>query len=54
MRVQNARRGAALGIAMSGSGLGVVFWGGVNRLLIDAYGWRTTMRIIGVVFFLFL
>lgn len=43
------RRGAALGVAVSGIGLGTVAAAPVAAVLIDRYGWRTTYVIFGIV-----
>lgn len=43
------RRGAALGVAVSGIGFGTVITAPLAALLIDRYGWRTTYVIFGLV-----
>jgi MFS family permease len=46
------RRGLALGIALSGTGVGGLVWAPALRALNSAYGFRTTLRITGGVSFL--
>lgn len=43
-----ARRGAALGVAVSGIGLGTVTAAPLAAALIDRYGWRTTYVVFGI------
>jgi sugar phosphate permease len=45
------RRGLAVGIAMAGVGLGIIFVPQLTRVLIDAYGWRVAYIGLGVVAF---
>ncbi|WIV19425.1 MFS transporter [Paenibacillus polygoni] len=45
----NEKRGLALGIALSGSGLGGIILSPVVSSLINSVGWRTTYLIIGIV-----
>ena len=50
----HARRGLAIGIAVSGIGLGTLFVPPLAAALISAHGWRTTYAIFGVASFLIL
>jgi MFS family permease len=43
------KRGLALGIAVSGIGIGTLVWAQLANLLIYRYGWRTAYVVIGVV-----
>ena len=45
----NARRGLAMGIILSGTGLGGMAWAPILRYLITAIGFRNTLRVTGVV-----
>lgn len=45
----NEKRGLALGIALSGSGVGGIILSPIVSSLISSYGWRTTYLIIGIV-----
>lgn len=45
----NEKRGLALGIALSGSGLGGIILSPIVNSLISNYGWRTTYLIIGII-----
>ena len=42
------RRGFAMGVALSGSGMGALVLAPLSQWLIDAYGWRTASRIVGL------
>lgn len=42
------RRSLATGVAVSGSGVGTFILGATTQALIDAYGWRVTLRILGI------
>jgi MFS family permease len=44
----NERRGLAMGIILSGTGLGGVAWAPILRYLITAIGFRNTLRVMGV------
>ncbi|KAK9801528.1 putative MFS general substrate transporter [Seiridium cardinale] len=46
-----ARRGLAMGIILSGTGVGGLIWAPVVRALIDAIGFRNTLRVSGAVSF---
>ncbi len=43
------RLGLALGIVSSGVGVGMLLVVPLTQLLIDAYGWRTAFRVLGVI-----
>ncbi|WP_019244294.1 MULTISPECIES: MFS transporter [Bacillus] len=45
----NEKRGLALGIALSGSGVGGIILTPIVSYLIESFGWRTTYLIIGFV-----
>lgn len=42
------RRGLALGVAVAGSGVGTLLIAPIAESMIDAYGWRSAVRILGV------
>lgn len=50
----HTRRGLAIGIAVSGIGLGTLFVPPLAAALINAHGWRSTYAIFGVASFLIL
>ena len=52
MRFFPERRGMASGILTGGFGLGAVIWGPVTVLLIDQFGYKWTLRALGVLFFI--
>ncbi|KAE8445051.1 hypothetical protein EG329_013765 [Mollisiaceae sp. DMI_Dod_QoI] len=45
----NARRGLAMGIILSGTGLGGVAWAPLLRYMNEAVGFRNTLRITGII-----
>ena len=45
------RRGLALGVAMSGAGLGIIVVPQIARFLIEAYGWRNAYVGLGAIAF---
>lgn len=45
------RRGLAVGIAVSGSGLGQFVLAPITQLLISEFGWRQTLRILALIVF---
>ena len=47
----SARRGLAMGIVLSGTGIGGVFWAPVLHAMIDRVGFRNTLRISGCMAF---
>jgi OFA family oxalate/formate antiporter-like MFS transporter len=52
MRFFPERRGMASGVLTGGFGLGAVIWGPVTVLLIQEFGYKWTLRGLGVLFFL--
>lgn len=45
----NEKRGLALGIALSGSGVGGIILSPIVNSLIESFGWRTTYLIVGII-----
>jgi MFS transporter, OFA family, oxalate/formate antiporter len=52
MRFFPERRGMASGVLTGGFGLGAVIWGPVTVLLIHEFGYKWTLRGLGVLFFI--
>ncbi|KAJ3343603.1 hypothetical protein HDU93_007484 [Gonapodya sp. JEL0774] len=43
------KRGIAMGLAVSGGGLGGMAWGPITQVLVDAMGFRWALRVTGII-----